>query len=104
MANGYCRRERNQLLGSCDACVARAHRSLPVAVETWRADLLQAGVREISIDGRIALLATSFHDLHRDPADRFIVATAMHHSALLVTADSKILEWQADLASQDARD
>ncbi|MDO8262485.1 MAG: type II toxin-antitoxin system VapC family toxin [Gallionella sp.] len=76
---------------------------LPVAVETWRADLLQAGIREISINGRIALLATSFHNLHRDPADRFIVATAMHHGALLVTADSKILEWQADLSSQDAR-
>ena len=76
---------------------------LPVAMETWRADLLHAGIREIPIDGRIALLATSLNDLHRDPADRFIVATAMHHGALLVTADSKILEWQADLASQDAR-
>ncbi|MFZ2540294.1 MAG: type II toxin-antitoxin system VapC family toxin [Gallionella sp.] len=75
---------------------------LPVALETWRAELLQAGVQEIPINGRIALLATSFHDLHRDPADRFIVATAMHHGALLITADSKILEWQADLASQNA--
>lgn len=75
---------------------------LPVAIETWRADLLQAGVQEIPINGRIALLATSFHDLHRDPADRFIVATAMHHGALLITADSKILEWQSDLVSQNA--
>ena len=76
---------------------------LPVAVETWRADLLHAGVQEIPIDGRIALLATALHDLHRDPADRFIVATAMHHGAMLVTADSKILDWKADLARQDAR-
>lgn len=76
---------------------------LPVAVETWRADLLQAGIHEISINGRIALLATSFHDLHRDPADRFIAATAMHHGAILITADSKILGWQAGLSSQDAR-
>ena len=76
---------------------------LPVAAETWRADLLQAGVQEISINGRIAMLATTFHDLHRDPADRFIVATAMLYSALLVTADSKILEWQSDLPRQDAR-
>lgn len=76
---------------------------LPVAVDIWRADLLQAGVREIPIDGRIALLATTFLDLHRDPADRFIVATAMHLGAQLVTADSKILEWQADLTRQDAR-
>lgn len=76
---------------------------LPVTVETWRADLLQAGVREISINGRIAVLSTSFHDLHRDPADRFIVATAMQHGALLVTADSKILGWQAGLTRQDAK-
>lgn len=76
---------------------------LPVAVEIWRADLLQAGVQEISIDGRIALLATSLQNLHRDPADRFIVATAIHHRASLVTADSKILEWEAELARQDAR-
>lgn len=76
---------------------------LPVAVEVLRADLLQAGIQEIPINGRIAMLATFFHDLHRDPADRFIVATAMQHGALLVTADSKILEWQADLVRQDAR-
>lgn len=76
---------------------------LPVAVETWRADLLQAGIQEISINGRIAMLATSLHDLHRDPADRFIVATAMQHGALLVTADSKILGWQSGLPRQDAR-
>lgn len=76
---------------------------LPVAVEIWRADLLQAGVQEISIDGRIALLAASLQNLHRDPADRFIVATAIHHRASLVTADSKILEWEAELARQDAR-
>lgn len=82
----------------------RGHIVLPVAVETWRADLLQAGIQEIPINGGIALLAASFHDFHRDPADRFIVATAMHHGALLVTADSKILAWQADLASQDAKE
>ena len=76
---------------------------LPVAIEVWRADLLQAGVQEIPIDGRIALLATSLQNLHRDPADRFIVATAMLHRALLLTADSKILEWPADLSRQDAR-
>lgn len=76
---------------------------LPVAVEVLRADLLQAGIQEIPINGRIAMLATTFHDLYRDPAGRFIVATAMQHGALLVTADSKILEWQADIARQDAR-
>ena len=81
----------------------RGRISLPVTVETWRTDLLQAGVQEIPLNGRIALMATSFQELHRDPADRFIVATAMSHGALLVTADSKILEWNAELPRQDAR-
>ena len=75
---------------------------LPVPIEVWRAELLQAGVQEISIDGRIALLATSLENLHRDPADRFIVATALAHQALLVTADSKILNWAGVLRRQDA--
>jgi PIN domain nuclease of toxin-antitoxin system len=75
---------------------------LPVPIEVWRAELLQAGVQEIAIDGRIALLATSLADLHKDPADRFIVATALAHQALLVTADSKILSWAGLLTRQDA--
>ena len=76
---------------------------LPAAIEAWRADLLQAGVQEIPVNGGIALRATTLQELHRDPADRFIVATALHHHALLVTAESKILDWQAELVRQDAR-
>lgn len=75
---------------------------LPVPIEVWHAELLQAGVQEIAIDGRIALMATSLADLHKDPADRFIVATAMAHQALLVTADSKILSWAGELTRQNA--
>jgi len=76
---------------------------LPMAVEIWRTDLLQAGVREIAIDGRIALLATTLEDLPRDPADRFITAPALHHDALLITADNKILTWQSQLPRQNAK-
>ncbi len=83
--------------------VQRGRILLPVATNIWRADLLQAGIREIAIDGRIGLLATTYTELHRDPADRFIVATAMTHHALLVTADSKILAWKAKLTTQDAK-
>ena len=35
----------------------------------------------------IALLADTL-DMHADPADRFIVATALHHQAPLVTKDT----------------
>ena len=82
---------------------SRGRISLPVAAELWRADLLQAGVQEIPLDGKLALIATSLAGFHRDPADRFIVATALHHRALLVTADSQILSWDGPLDRQDAR-
>ena len=75
---------------------------LPVPVEAWRLDLLQAGLREIAIDGRVALLATRLEGLHRDPADRFIVATSLQLGATLVTADSQILGWAGNLPRQAA--
>lgn len=75
---------------------------LPVPAEAWRLDLLQAGVREIAVDGRVALLATRLEGLHRDPADRFIVATSLQFGATLVTADRQILGWDGSLPRQDA--
>ena len=83
--------------------VERERIVLPVAVEIWRSDLLLAGVHEIPLDGRIAVLATQLENLHRDPADRFIVATAIQCRGRLLSADSKILEWQSDLSRHDAR-
>lgn len=75
---------------------------LPVPAEAWRLDLLQAGLREIAVDGRVALLATRLEGLHRDPADRFIVATSLQLGATLVTADGQLLGWNGDLPRQDA--
>ena len=75
---------------------------LPVPAEAWRLDLLQAGLREIVVDGRVALLATRLEGLQRDPADRFIVATSIQLGATLVTADGQLLGWNGDLPRQDA--
>jgi len=87
----------------CAMLAQRGRIELPIAVEAWRADLIGAGVRELPLDGRIALLAAALIKLHRDPADRFIAATAMQHGATLVTADEKLLSWQTSLPRQDAR-
>jgi len=81
----------------------RGRISLPVDAGVWRAELLQAGVREIPVDGRIAIHAVQLQGLHPDPADRFIIATALREGAMLVTADQQILDWQADMPRQDAR-
>jgi hypothetical protein len=41
--------------------------------------------------GDAALLAVDLKNLHGDPADRFIVSTAIMHDAILVTADARLL-------------
>ena len=81
----------------------RGRITLPVTAETWRMDLLHAGVAEIPLDGKIALMAASMLDFHKDPADRFIVSSAIVQAALLVTADSEILTWAGELRTLDAR-
>lgn len=76
---------------------------LPAPVGRWRDDWMRAGLIEIPLDGRIALLASQLENLHRDPTDRFIVATAIDRRTSLVTADGGILGWTGVLARLDAR-
>lgn len=69
----------------------------------WRRDLLDRGLIEIPIDGDIATRAGLLPNIHGDPADRIIVATALEGHRL-VTADGKILRWPGPLGRLDARD
>jgi PIN domain nuclease of toxin-antitoxin system len=48
------------------------------------------------------LLAAGIEALHKDPADRFIAATAIVKGATLVTADAKRLEWKHRMQRHDA--
>ena len=76
--------------------------SLPTSPERWRANWLRAGLVEFPIDGWIALQSCQLANFHRDPADRFIVATALDRNLPLMTADKKILEWEGTLNRLDA--
>lgn len=87
----------------CAKLAERGRIVLPLSVEGWRAGLLSAGLLEIPLDGRIALAAAGFADLHRDPADRFIAASAAVRNATLVTADERLLAWKSALPRLDAR-
>jgi len=69
----------------------------------WRRDLLDRGLIEIPVDGGIATRAGLLPNIHGDPADRIIVATALEGHQL-VTADGKILRWPGQLGRLDARD
>ncbi len=70
-------------------------------VAAWRDSLLSRGLHEIPVDGRIAVRAGLLPDLHGDPADRLIVATALEGHRL-VTADHRLLEWSGPLNRLDA--
>ena len=52
---------------------------------------------EIPLGGHIALLACRLANLHRNPADRFIMATAIERRLPLLTADARLLEWPGDV-------
>ncbi len=75
---------------------------LRLDVDAWRQDLLDQGLVEIPVDGRIAVRAGLLPNMHGDPADRLIVATALVGGHQLVTADRRILEWPGPLRRLDA--
>ncbi|MGH6886124.1 MAG: type II toxin-antitoxin system VapC family toxin [Geminicoccales bacterium] len=72
--------------------------------EAWRRELIGSGLYEVEIDGRVGILAAQLEHLHRDPADRFIVASAIALGAQLMTADQRILAWRGELLRLDARE
>lgn len=82
---------------------ARGRLELPVSAREWRDAVLAAGVIELPLDGTVAVLALDLSGLHADPADRFIVATALVHGAALMTADARLLDWRHGMERHDAR-
>ncbi|MCD6580959.1 MAG: type II toxin-antitoxin system VapC family toxin [Desulfuromusa sp.] len=73
--------------------IEKGHLEFCIEPGTWRHNLLQDGLQEISLTGSAAIQAGQFKYFHGDPADRMIVATALEKGATLVTADKKILGW-----------
>ena len=67
-----------------------------------RTKILGAQIEEVPVDGNIAILAAGLEHLHGDPADRLIVATALAHDAMLMTADRAILRWRNKLQRLNA--
>lgn len=83
--------------------VSKNRISLDKSLDQWRIDALQLGIEEVPLDGEVAIEAVALADLHADPADRFIVATALRMKATLVTSDARLLSWRGPLARIDAR-
>ena len=70
-------------------------------IPSWREALIEEGLVEVPVDGSIAVRAGLLQDLHGDPADRIIIATALEGHRL-VTGDRRILDWPGNLNRLDA--
>jgi PIN domain nuclease of toxin-antitoxin system len=81
--------------------VKRRLRTRQSATDLRRVILSEGGI-ELPLTGEIAILAAELVELHADPADRFIAATAIAHDATLVTADQRLLRWRHSLPRQNA--
>jgi PIN domain nuclease of toxin-antitoxin system len=79
----------------------RRLRALKSATEQ-RTKILATGIHELPVRGEICILAAELENLHADPADRLIAASAIALDATLVTADERLLRWQHPLHRQNA--
>lgn len=75
---------------------------LDLPCEQWRMRLLGRGLREVPIDGEIALIAARYRSALIDPLDCMLAATAVRTGAVFVTADARILEWDLGPRLHDA--
>lgn len=67
---------------------------LPVS-PTRLADLLveQYEMKEFPVNNAISLRASALPEIHKDPADRFIIATALLNDFTVVTGDHRFAEY-----------
>jgi PIN domain nuclease of toxin-antitoxin system len=64
---------------------------LPAPPSEWFRGLVDHHtLGEVPVDSEIALLSAALPPIHHDPADRILIATAMHIGATLLTPDPRI--------------
>ncbi len=73
---------------------ARKKIDLPIEAEDWYHKALEVhDLVEIPVTGEIALRSASLPFLHKDPADRIIIATARLHHLPIVTHDNRFEQY-----------
>lgn len=74
------------------ALLARKRRiELPCALNRWFALALgESRIELLPLTPEIATASTELPDIHKDPADRIIIATTQSHNAVLASADETI--------------
>lgn len=68
--------------------------ALPTTTEEWfRKALKQHGVQQVPLNFQIASKSDCLPEIHRDPVDRILVATAQEYRMTLVTPDRYIRQY-----------
>ena len=83
--------------------VERNRIRLSLPIDHWRADLIAAGYQERPITGVDTILQARLPHMHKDPADRLLVAVAINGGIRLLTADEKLLAWPGRVDRFDCR-
>ena len=77
---------------------ARGELELPEEPETWFEQVVaHHDLRAHEISTRIAFQANRLPWYHHDPADRFIIATAMLHRMPIVTSDGNFAQYGVEI-------
>lgn len=81
--------------------VKKGRVELPCSLPRWF-DLALRGsqIELLALTPEIATASVDLPDIHKDPADRIIIATARFHGATLITADETIRRYPNLLCAQ----
>jgi len=67
---------------------------LPVRPKDWFREILEHhDISVIDLDKDICIKATELPDIHKDPYDKFIIATALLRKLPVITADKRFHEY-----------
>jgi PIN domain nuclease of toxin-antitoxin system len=67
---------------------------LPLAPFKWYSDAIRLhGIKELPVTGEIASCSGILPQIHKDPCDRIIIATAMLNRMKVLTADAVFREY-----------
>jgi PIN domain nuclease of toxin-antitoxin system len=73
---------------------AKGKLGLPLPVEEWwKKTVLHHHLDVIQVSDDILIRSVSLPQIHSDPADRIIIATALLHNLPVVTADSRFTDY-----------
>ncbi len=71
---------------------------LPVPPRQWFQEItIHHNIKVINLDEEICIRATELPDIHKDPCDRFIIATALNMKVPVVTSDKRFKDYGVEV-------